>query len=443
MEAMDVVEDVKQNEEEEEEQSLVVEVKEMLSDAKNTENGDDALKLLNKISDLDDKGYDQVKKWKGIAIVRKGTLLAKLGRTDQVLQLTKNSRKFLQSIPKARTAKIVRDLIVGVSEVPGTVDLQEKLCVDSIKWCKEQKRNFLRQRLETRHAAVMRQLGRYDEAIGLLRRLQREVKKIDDKQLLVEINLVESRVQFNLKNMPKAKAALTAARTNANAIYVQPSVQAEIDHQAGVLHSDERDYKTAYSYFFEAFEGRNNMKDHENASKNLKYMLLCKIMMEKAHEVPATVGNKSMLVYAGKDVDAMLAVASAYKRRSLHDLEKTLETYKDQLARDDLIKLHLKDLSERLLEANLCRIIEPYSRVEIAHVASLIKLPIQRVETKLSQMILDKKFHGILNQGKGELLVQEPLVEDRTFENGLKVVRNMSEVVGTLLRRADKLNRSN
>ena len=139
----------------------------------------------------------------------------------------------------------------------------------------------------------------------------------------------------------------------------------------------------------------------------------------------------------------MLAVASAYKRRSLHDLEKTLETYKDQLARDDLIKLHLKDLSERLLEANLCRIIEPYSRVEIAHVASLIKLPIQRVETKLSQMILDKKFHGILNQGKGELLVQEPLVEDRTFENGLKVVRNMSEVVGTLLRRADKLNRSN
>ena len=132
----------------------------------------------------------------------------------------------------------------------------------------------------------------------------------------------------------------------------------------------------------------------------------------------------------------------AYKRRSLKDLEKTLEEYKDQLFKDDLIKLHLNDLSERLLEANLCRIIEPYSRVEIAHVANLINLPIRRVETKLSQMILDKKFHGILNQGKGELLVQEPLVEDRTFENGLKVVRNMGKVVSTLLRRADKLNSS-
>ena len=74
--------------------------------------------------------------------------------------------------------------------------------------------------------------------------------------------------------------------------------------------------------------------------------------------------------------------------------------------------------------------------------ANLINLPIRRVETKLSQMILDKKFHGILNQGKGELLVQEPLVEDRTFENGLKVVRNMGKVVSTLLRRADKLNSS-
>ena len=443
MEKMDV-EDVKINAEEEEEQMLVVEVKEMLSDAKNMENNEESLKKLDEISRFDDKNYDQVKKWKGISFVRKGVLLAKMGRTDQVLQLLKDekSRDFLESIPKARTAKIVRDLIVGVAELPGTVELQEKLCVDSIKWCKDQKRNFLRQRLETRHASVMRQLGRYDESIALLRRLQREVKKIDDKQLLVEINLVESRVQFNLKNMPKAKAALTAARTNANSIYVQPSVQAEIDHQAGVLHSDERDYKTAYSYFFEAFEARNNMKDRENALKNLKYMLLCKIMMEKAHEVPATVGNKSMLIYAGKDVDAMKNVASAYKRRSLRDLEKTLEEFKDQLAKDDLIKLHLNDLSERLLEANLCRIIEPYSRVEIEHVANLIKLPIRRVETKLSQMILDKKFHGILNQGKGELLVQEPLIEDRTFENGLKVVRNMGDVVSTLLRRADKLNSS-
>ena len=54
-------------------------------------------------------------------------------------------------------------------------------------------------------------------------------------------------------------------------------LQAEIDMQSGILHCEEHDYKTAYSYFFEAFEGYNS-QDHEFAVRALKLMLLTKIM---------------------------------------------------------------------------------------------------------------------------------------------------------------------
>jgi 26S proteasome regulatory subunit N6 len=85
----------------------------------------------------------------------------------------------------------------------------------------------------------------YSDALKLIDTLLRELKRLDDKATLMEVQLLESRVYHSLRNMPKARAALTSARTSANAIYCPPIMQGALDLQSGILHADEKDYKTA------------------------------------------------------------------------------------------------------------------------------------------------------------------------------------------------------
>ncbi|KAK3247246.1 26S proteasome regulatory subunit rpn6 [Cymbomonas tetramitiformis] len=372
------------------------------------------------------------------AIQKLTELLTKQKEGGALHLLLTELRPLFSTIPKAKTAKIVRSVIDAVSKIPGTVALQVELCKEQVAWATQEKRTFLRQRIEARLGQLYLETKEYPSALTLIGTLLSEVKRLDDKLLLVDVHLLESRVHHALRNLPKAKAALTAARTAANSIYVPPNVQCQIDMQSGVLHAEEKDYKTGYSYFYEAFEQFNSLDDPK-AVQALKYMLLCKIMTDNTEDVSSIINTKGGLKHVGVETEAMKAVAHAHIARSLQSFQEALKNYDEQLGKDAIIHSHLSALYEKLMEQNLCRLIEPFNCVEIAHLAQLIELPVQTVESKLSQMILDKKFAGILDQGKGVLLVFEDAPVDKIFTKTVDTIKNMSRVVDSLFVKSKKI----
>ncbi len=96
------------------------------------------------------------------------------------------------------------------------------------------------------------------------------------------------------------------------------------------------------------------------------------------------VSGKLALKYSGSQIDAMKAISQASKKRSLADFQQvtsknmltvghfsiticfqTLKTYKHELEDDKIVNKHLGKLYQKMLEKNLCRIIEPYSKVQV------------------------------------------------------------------------------
>jgi 26S proteasome regulatory subunit N6 len=326
----------------------------------------------------------------------------------------------------------VRQLLDLFSEIPNTLETQISLTKSCISWAVSERRSFLRQELETRLVSLYMKKQSYYDALTLINGLLKELRRLDDKLRLVEVQLLESRVYHALGNVPKGRAALTSARTSAASVYTPPLLQAGLDMQSGMLHAEDQDFGTAYSYFIEALEGYHSQDEADKARSALMYMLLCKIMLNLNDDVNSLLGSKHALRYAGKGLDAMKAVARAHTNRSLEEYEKALGDYRFELGSDRFIARHLQRLYDAMLEQNLIKVIEPYSRVEITHVAKMVGLDTQQVERKLSQMILDKVIVGVLDQGLGVLIIFEEDERDRGYDAALETIEKLHSVVDLL-----------
>ncbi|WFD29094.1 26S proteasome regulatory subunit rpn6 [Malassezia sp. CBS 17886] len=372
------------------------------------------------------------------ALLRLGQLHRDNKDMEGLAETVRSSRQFMASIAKAKTAKLVRILIDYFVDIPDSQAVQIQVTKENVEWARAEKRIFLKQNLETKLIGLYFDAKAYREALPLIGALLKELKTLDDKMILTEVHLLESKVNHAISNFPKAKASLTSARTAANSIYCPPAMQAQLDMQSGILHAEDKDYNTAASYFYETLEGFASLDD-PRALRALKCMLLCKIMLNLPQDVSSILEGKVAGKYTGWEIEVMKAVASAQEERSLEAFENTLRQYKNELSDDAIVRNHLSALYDSLLEQNLLRVIEPYSTIELAHIAKVVHQPVREVEQKLSQMILDKVLQGVLDQGAGCLVVFDKGEDDETYEATLGALKQISYVVDSLYQKAAEL----
>lgn len=358
------------------------------------------------------------------------------GLIDYMNEVKSKFAKFTNS----RTAKIVRQCIEYLVQIPGQNTEREAVVLEWIKWANEEKRTFLRLRIELSLASLYYQMNEYHKMRALLMKLLKEAKKLDDKRLLVEIHILESECYLRMLDLSKARAAVTGAKMEANVVYVPPQMQARLDFQSGMLYSQEHDFKTAYSYFFESFEAYDQLNDLKHSVQALKMMVMAKDMLNQTNDVDLFFTGKIAMKYNSyPDIQAILAINSALENRSLHAYQQALDAYPQALSGDFGVSSHLQELSDSLFEQHLSRLIEPFSVVEVSHIAELIGMSEESVETKLAQMILDKKLSAVLDQDTHCLSIVEEESDWKLFDHSLGVITGLKRVVESIATKASHI----
>lgn len=379
-----------------------------------------------------------------VALLEKYVLLS---AQDKYKELLSHLRLYFLNVPKARTAKLVRIIIQSLRKVPDSLILQVELCTEWIEWSKNEERTLLRQRLETELSEIYFEQKKYREALEILSRLSSELRKVDHKSQLIEVYLIESRIYRGLGDFNRAKASLTAARTNAAAVYTTPILQGQLDLESGIIFNDEGEYKTAISYFTEALDSFANSGD-PRAIDALKYGLLCRILDGKASECSAIAANYAMVI-SGKgqnehphsnEIEAMLELAKASEAKSLHQLKEVRESRSADLETDPVVRSSIDHLVESMAEQHLLRIVKPYSSVELSRISEMIRLPIEDVLDRLVHMILDQKLKASINQTEMILNIFEEEENNQLFTQSLELIDKMDEVVDALYQRCHLMN---
>ncbi len=309
----------------------------------------------------------------------------------------------------------------------------EKLCEELINFCQKTNNISMKNRIETRLAEIYFINQKFQQALDLCNKVVFDLKRYEDNLGLIQLLLLESRIYYATKGISKSKAALTSVKTLVTKVYIEPKLQAKIDMHAGILASHEKDFNLAYSYFFESFDVFNipTMRKKNKALKAFEYMILSKIVGGQIDDVNNIILSKQGRDYLGKEVDALKSIEIAVKEKSIKLLKENIEKNNVYL-NDPVIMYHLNNLKNELLEKNLIKIIKPYSLCEIDYISKCMGLTNEDVLNKLRQMILDKKINGILDQGKGCLILYDENEGNPYLEKSLETIKNLEKVIEAL-----------
>jgi 26S proteasome regulatory subunit N6 len=393
--------------------------------------------LLIIIQDEDQKVSDREHSL--MELTKKYTLERNTQKLEELLEIAK---RMAPEDSKMYIAKLFKEILDKVEEFDDeSKNLEGQMAKKILDWAVSEKKQFLINKLRLRYANILYAQSKFRESLEECDKVLENAKDIDDKRLLVEGHLLESKLIYEKKNLPKAKASLTTCRASANMLYIQPLLIAEIEFVAGIIHLAEKDYPIAYSYFFEAFEAFNQAKKLDRSAQVFVYLVLSKIMQNSIEDSENLINGRYGVIYTEYNSYTLLIkdILKAYKMKDLVELSNILKSQQTLIQKDRVLTSQIGYLYDQLLERNILKLIKPYSKVQVEFLSKKLGVDVGDVEKKICEMILDEKLNGSLDQENGILIIFEEVKLDPIYKDSLEIFENLDQAIDMLFERSKKI----
>ncbi|WUR02605.1 proteasome subunit RPN6 (RPN6) [Vairimorpha necatrix] len=340
-----------------------------------------------------------------------------------------NIKESWSNITTARITKIIKKIFDMVPCDFATLENMSKVLDDLIEWATKDNKNLLRLDLECKRIYVYIYVSKYHEALTRIKEIAKDLKKFDDKNNLIGLYVYESKAFYKIKNFNRAKSSLTAARALAVSTYCSYELQAQIDLFNGMYLCDERNYKTAFSYFLESIEGFTIDKKYDYACISLRYLILSKIISKNQNEIDTIFKNKNATRHVPDAVvQLLIKIGKCCTERNLRLYLDLLNENKSLIENDEFMTSHLGYLYDILLENNILKIIESYSVIYLDFICKELNFEMNEIEKRVRKMILDKEINGILNHSDMSLILYDSKEDHSMEKDCLEQIKKLENI---------------
>lgn len=325
-----------------------------------------------------------------------------------------------------------------------------------IKWSEINRRNLLKTDLEIRKIETLILLSKYTEAIELISSTNKKLKRTDDKLGLVKLYYLESKVFYLLKNLSKAKSSLTISKSTATFIFCPVLLQAKIDLLSSIYAADEKEYSISSNYIIEAIDGFTLSNETGLSILSIRYLILIKILDNKSAEIDSIIdrykikrnkigrasqagdgsnrsgsgpngsingvsepsnrlgssssgsvngsdrlstgSSKSDRMVTDRVIDLLVSISEYVMDRDINKCKELIDSNLELIREDDFLISHLRILCDNLVDANILKIIEAYSSIDIKYIGDRLNFSLEIIEDRIRRMILDEKIKGEIDQ---------------------------------------------